>query len=204
MRTSDCARDYWAVFSVAVSLAGCASSEPDVVATTKSLTPDGSLHPIRILPCQPGRYTGTFANVTGSDSTPTSTLNGTMSFSLIKVPTNSGEFIKVQNGAKLEGRSAQGDTFTADIDSNNGSCVAGQFNVKLINGLFWLPLPDSSPNNSLPFEGTVDGFYVGSGDASIDEQGEFTGHWRAYFPTYQPGATPFVYGGWTATWSGAN
>ena len=192
------ARFYAMCATLIAALAGCASTEPDVVATQESVKPDGNLPPIPIiLPCQGGRYTGTFANLAGTDTAPTSTLNGTMSFSLVQVASGTGEFFKIQNGAKLAGKSAQGDTFSADIDSDNSGCHEGRFNVTLANGLFRVRGADAG---TLQFGGTVDGVYT----AYKGQQGEFSGSWRVYWPTYRDGGTPFLHGGWTATWSGAN
>lgn len=180
-------------------LAGCATTEPDVVATEQSARNDGSLTIPTITACRAGKYDGTFSNRTGADAAPVSTLKGNISFSLVRV--SSGEFYQISNGAKLDGKSDSGDTFSADIDSDNGACREGQFNVHLVNGEFRLPVPDGSaaPTASFPFVGMVEGVY-----ASRPEGEGFIGYWQAYWPNYRDGGAPIMHGVWSATWSGAN
>src|SRR5262245_31552660 len=137
-------------------LVGCATSEPDVVATRVPAHKDGGGFSFTELhTCREGRYGGSFAS-SSNDGSFASTLKGPISFELVKQGT--GEFFSVTPGEKLQGSSEQGDQFSADIDTDRSGCREGQFNVQLIHGRY-TPVGTTS---EIPFDGTVEGKYVTS------------------------------------------
>lgn len=174
----------------------CASPEPDVVATQQSQRPDGGFHDLaKVHACRAGSYQGTFSSVAGADAATISTLKGLISFELIEEP--SGEFLRVNNGEKLQGASEQGDSFSADIDSDNSGCKEGVFTVNLKNGVY---VPAGSVAQ-YTFYGNVNGVYLATMVNGQHFEG-FLGAWEAFWPL-DPN-NPIARGQWSATLAAAS
>jgi len=172
------------------ALGACATPQPDVVATRAPAREDGGAFSFTELhTCLAGRYGGSFAS-SSADGGFASTLKGLISFELVKQ--GSGEFFSVATGEKLEGKSEQGDQFSADIDSDNSGCREGQFTTNLINGAY-TPV---GTTNQYPFNGTVEGKYLAS-EGSAD--GFFLGTWASFFLDVK-----IAEGRCTAIWFGPN
>lgn len=174
-------------------LVGCATPEPDVVATRVPAHKDGGGFSFTELHmCREGRYGGSFAS-SSNDGSFASTLKGPISFELVRQ--GSGEFFSVTPGEKLQGRSEQGDQFSADIDSDRSGCREGQFNVELIHGRY-TPVGTTS---EIPFDGKVEGKYVVSADDAgfSSQEGFFLGRWKSFFAGQK-----VAEGSWAALWFG--
>jgi hypothetical protein len=170
--------------------AACASPAPDVVATQVPARNDGGGFKFTERhACREGRYGGSFAS-SSVDGGFASTLRGPIAFELVRQ--GAGEFFTVTHGDKLDGKSEQGDSFSADIVADDqGACHEGQFTVHL-DGLY-TPV---GTTNEYRFTGNVEGKYLASEDAEGTE-GFFIGRWQAFFLGSQ-----IAEGTWSALWFG--
>ncbi len=179
---------------IACSAAAC-TTDPDVVATrAMSAQPTASTDaalissPPAVERCRPGRYEGITVAKEAADGGSQIPFSGQITFTLVE--SLSGEFLVLQNNAKLTGMAASGSMFKADIGGGNG-CVDGEFGAYLSNGLYEL-------NSSvvLDFEGPIHGTYFGK-----DLDG-FVGDWTTHLSV---GGSELltVTGKWNALWIGS-
>lgn len=191
---------FGAACGLALSAAAC-TRDNDVVAIEPTQHPEGGLQAhAQVRPCQAGRYVGSFNTPFSSGSAPPLVLDGTISFSLVKVTSGELDF-KISNGAKLVGKSADNIPFSADIDSDNSGCQEGYFHVNLIHGAY--TYSDASP--PFPFVGKVSGYYLAySAQNGVTDFEGFLGQWEAFAGNSSDGGALVGAGRWSALWQGPN
>ena len=166
--------------------AGACATNPDVVATVQTLEA-GSDAPFvtPIHGCYPGTYLGRFNYAIDVDAAIFFPVSVVIEFTLVEA--NSGEFLIVQSGAKLSGKPDQGNTISADIDTNvdggSGRCYEGVFRVDLVHGKY----DPGDAAKLVDFTGVVEGVYKAN-------RKEFTGTWKAFVA----GGFPISWGDWQA------
>ncbi len=191
---------FGAACALGLSASGCARDN-DVVAVRPAVRLEGGfLSSPKVLPCQEGKYGGFFNTPFTSGAAPPLVLDGTISFSLVKVTSGELDF-KIAPGAKLVGKSAADVPFSADIDSDNSGCHEGYFHVNLIHGGY--KYSDASP--PFPFVGKVSGYYLAyASQNGVDDFEGFLGNWQAFAGTSSDGGALVGAGRWSALWQGPN
>jgi hypothetical protein len=177
----------WLVVIVA-GAAGCAT-DPDIVATMRSNGADGVLHVPKDMPtCEAGRYSGIMIAEPG-DGVASISFSGTFEFALVEAL--GGEFLVLQNDAKLSGSGADGTKFRADIQGGGGCTEGTTFETELINGTYEIP-----GVAMIPFEGSIVGAY--------SEYHSFSGHWTTNLHPPLSADPLIVAGTWSAIFLGPN
>jgi hypothetical protein len=196
-------RSRLALVAVIGALSGACAVTPDVVATNQTLKDASAPFVTPISGCYAGLYRGRFNN---SPTLPSLfPVTGEIEFRLVP---SGGEFLTVESGAKLSGRSDQGNQFFADIDDSvdggRGGCYEGQFQVELTHGKYYPAGEDAA--SGYDFFGTVEGSYQSEeGDRNAARRpGAFFGTWKTFSPLLQPAPgqppTPISQGDWQALW----
>ncbi|HEX4339607.1 MAG TPA: hypothetical protein VH062_27055 [Polyangiaceae bacterium] len=174
-----------------VAVIGCSSRDEIVAksAPVKSGIPDGGItSPPSTAPCEPGSYSGSIFT-TPRDGGISVQYSGKISFNLTE--SLSGEFVVLDDKAKLAGTGMDGSTFDAEIVGGS-RCTEGSFTTELQNGTYTLYNADKSSSTSIPFDGMIRGSYVA-------EYLSFIGSWSANLHIGGMYPDIIVGGNWSAT-----